>query len=161
MMLTVDPDFQRKLDLFNDSQGGPVTIVVCWDPKRSRWAVYAVPYDYGSHPLSRTYIHEGLMTNFLDGSDRRGVLLYRWQDEFKNFLPLDDRLIRSLQYADTFRDKEHFKNTVENPEVLQELAKSKEMRDIAYGAKSYWWNVANTTVHAGGRGNWRRAKGIT
>jgi hypothetical protein len=158
MMLYVDEDFQRTLDDFNASQGGPVTIVVCWNPRKDRWTVYAVPYDYGTHPLSKTYVHPKLMSNFLDGSGRRGVLLFSWQDVDGSYLPLDDRLIRALKLADSFQSKTHFEENFITPELQRQAAQDKEVRNIAYGARSYWWNVPTVTVGSHSGGNWRRAK---
>jgi hypothetical protein len=159
MMQYVDPDFQRKLDEFNASQGGPSYIDVCWDPHRDRWTVFAVPQDYGHHPLSKTWVTPKLMRNFLDGSGRRGVFLFTWRGANGEYMPLDDRLFTALRYADSFSDKRHFEKTIEEPEAKREMELKKERRDIAYAAKEYWWNLANVTS-AGNHGNWRRAKGI-
>src|SRR2546428_13510479 len=136
-MQHVDPDFQRELDQFNDSQGGPSRIEVCWDMRRDRWCIFAVPLDYGHHPLSTTWVTPKLLRPFLDGSGRMGVFLFTWQEPDGTFLPLDDRLFKSLRWADSFRSKDHFDETIKRPEIQMEMAATKDRRDIAYGAASY------------------------
>jgi len=159
MLQHVDPDFQRKLDQFNASQGGPSYIDVCWDMRRNRWCIFAVPQDYGHHPLSKTWVTPKLLRPYLDGSSKKGVFLFTWQDDRGEFLPLDDRLFTTLYWADSFRSKEHYEETVEQPEAKRELAEQKERRNIASAAREYWWNMAIAS-NAAGKGNWRRAKGI-
>ena len=159
MMCYVDPDFQRKLDEFNAAQGGPSYIDLCWNPRSDRWTVWAVPQDYGHHPLSKTWVTPKLLRKYLDGSDKRGVFLFTWQGAQSEFLPLDDRLFEALRWADSFSSKDHFERTIEQPEMKRNLTLKKELRDIAYGAREYWWNLAKVTA-SHGHGNWRRAKGI-
>jgi hypothetical protein len=159
MMQYVDPDFRRKLDQFNDSQGGPSSVEVCWDPKRNRWTVYAIPVDYGHHPLAKNWVTPKLLRPFLDGSGRQGVFLFTWQSETGEYLPLDDRLFTTLHWADSFSDKHHFEKTIEEPEARREIAGEKERRNLAAVAREYWWNLGIVS-NASGKGNWRRAKGI-
>src|SRR5207245_268670 len=147
---------QRKLDEFNASQGGPSRIEVCWDIRRDRWCIYAIPQDYGHHPLSKTWVTPKLLRPFVDGSGRVGVFLFTWVDEQGNFLPLDDRLFKALHYADSFSSKDHFEKTITEPAIQRELQQKKELREIAYGARSYWFGLDKATSIPG-RGNWRRA----
>lgn len=160
MMKYLDEDTKRKIDDFNASQGGPARIELCWDPRRDRWCVFAIPQDYGTHPLSKSWVTPALLRPFLDGSGRRGVFLNTWQDEHGDYLPVDERLFDALRYADTFRDKEHYENNFKRVEVQKELALEKGRRDIAYGARSYWQGLDRVMVGSGFKGNWKRAKGI-
>ncbi len=164
MMNYVDSDFQRELDLFNESQGGPAYIAVCWDVRRDRWTIWAIPVDYGTHPLAKNWVTPTLMRDFLDGSGRRGVFLFSWTDPDSNppggYMPLDGRLFNALRYADTFRDRKHFEHTVEEPELKKEMLLKKETRDIAYGAASYWAGLERVMMGSHFKGNWRRAAGI-
>jgi len=159
MINQVDPDFQRKLDQFNSSQGGPSKVEICWDMRRNRWCVFAIPVDYGHHPLSKTWVTPKLLRPFLDGSGRTGVFLFTWQDANGEYLPLDDRIFQALHFADSFTSKDHFEKSIEEPEMQRELSRKKDLRDIAYGAKNYWFNLDKQTSIPG-RGNWRRARGL-
>jgi len=157
MMQYVDPDFRRALDQFNDSQGGPSYIEVCWNPRSNRWCVFAIPQDYGTHPLAKNWVTPKMLRPFLDGSGRMGVFLFTWQDEKGDYLPLDGRLFAALRYADSFADKDHYEKTIVQPEIAKKIAQKKELRDIAYGARNYWYGL-DKAVSVAGRGNWRRAR---
>jgi hypothetical protein len=163
-MQTVDTDFQRQLDEFNESQGGPAYIELCWDMRRNVWTVWAIPVDYGTHPLAKNWVTPKLMKPFLDGSGRMGVFLFTWSDPDSTppggFMPLDGRLFNALRYADTFRDKHHFDQTITEPELKKEMLLKKETRDIAYGAASYWAGLNRVMVGSNFKGNWRRAAGL-
>jgi len=159
MMYYIDEDFQRELDQFNISQGGPARIEVCWNPTKHRWTVYAVPQGDSFHPLARNDVTQKLMTNFLDGSGRRGVLLFSWEDAKGDYLALDGRLFDALRLADSFRSRRHYEETVEEPEVKRELAMQKRLRDIAGAASRYWHRLDNIiksmNPSVGSTGDWR------
>lgn len=162
MVYHVPEDFQRKLDEFNASQVPRVSdITVCWDPHKSRWAIYAIPVSDTSHPHYRPDATRKLLTNFVDGSGRRGVYLGSWAQRANTghdigFMPLDDRFFHALKYADTFSSRTHFEDTIEKTEARAELEQNARIRDIAYGARSYWWNLDRPTIgqHARNPG-WR------
>lgn len=164
MLMDVDEGFQRKLDDFNRSQGGDQEVTVAFDARKNIWTVWVVPRGDTSH---RDYDPEklrGLMRNFPDYSGRRGVLIFEWADEVEDpytgqkvvkYRPLDDRIFKVLRLADSFRSRDHFEETFEEPERQRELALNKEVREIAAGAQQYWWNIDKVSVGPASRGNWR------
>jgi hypothetical protein len=145
MILQVPEEFQRKLDDFNASQGGPSQVAVAWHPKKSRWQVFAIPVQDAAHPMARNDVTRSMLRPLPDDSGRRGILLFTWcarnaQGDDSGFQPLDDRLFETLHWADSFRDKRHFEQTMEEPELRRKVAEEKRIRDIAYGAKEYYFN---------------------
>lgn len=160
MIYPVPEDFQRKLDDFNASQGGPSYVAVCWHPGKERWQVFAVPQDHGSHPLARRDITIKLCRPFPDGSSRRGVLLFTWcrrdnHNRDLGFEPLDDRIFHTLHWADSFRSRRHFEETIEEPEMVANAIRNKELRDIAGAAAEYWHGIDRLVVGPGTSGDWR------
>lgn len=167
MIYEVDRDFQRKLDEFNAAQQPRVVdIYAVWDPRIDRWTIWALPVDHSSHPLHRKHITKKLCKPFPDGSGREGVRLfvlaeYNARMEDIGFMPLDDRLFDMLRLADTFSSKDHYEKTFEEPEARKALAQQKAVRDIAYGARSYWFGLDNlivsksTDIPSGGDWRWR------
>lgn len=164
MILTVDEGFQRKLDDFNAAQGGGQKVAVVFDAKQKIWTVWVVPCGDTSHRDYDPVKLRSLLREFPDYSGRRGVKLFDWADEVKDPYsnemvkvrrPLDDRLFKVLHMADTFKSRQHFEETFEQPEVKNELAVDKSVRDIAGAVREYWWNLDKVLVGAGSRGNWR------
>lgn len=159
MINYVDPDFQRRLDEWNDAKGGPTCIALAWHPQKDRWQVFAVPVSDSYHPLARNKHTAKMLTNFPDGSGRRGILLNTWQGAQGEFLPLDERLFEAINWADSFRDRQHFENTIEAHETKRELAQQKHLRDLAAYGREYWWRLnsvmknMNPEVNVGG--DWR------
>lgn len=153
----VDADFQRKLDQFNDSQGGPSQIAVAWNNQSGRWQIYAVPVQDSHHPLARQKNLLQLMRTFPDGSDRRGVLLFTWQDDKNGYLPLDDRLFHALHWADSFSSRRHFEETIDEPEFKKELALKKNVREMTKACANYWYTLDRLAInpHIKGPGDWR------
>lgn len=154
------PDFQRKLDEFNDSQGPGVKVDVCFDPKIKRWTVWAVPQGDTSHPKYNPRALRQLIRPFPDDSGRWGVKIFTWAEsnergEDTGPRALDDRIFQVLRVADSFRSREHFEEVFEEPEQRRAMETSKMIRDIAYGARSYWWGLDRPTVGARSRGDWR------
>ena len=141
MIRRADEDFRRKLDEFNASQGGPARIDVAWHPKKERWQVFAVPQDHTHHPLARNDITIKLVRPFPDSSGREGVLLFTLRAEDGGFMPLDDRLFTTLYWADSFRSRHHFDETIKNPEIQKELAMKKDLRERVSGATDYWYGI--------------------
>lgn len=146
-----DPDFTRELALFNDQQGGPTAVDVAWHPEKERWQVFAVPQYQSSHPLAQHDATAKLMSNFPDESGKRGILLFTWCERDKGyadagFKPLDSRLFYFLRWADTFRDKDHFKETIEDPQLVREMAEKKHLRDIVGGGVEYFNKLDKVTV---------------
>lgn len=164
MMQYLDEDTQRGLDQFNQSQGGPARIELCWHPYKDRWAIFAVPQDYGTHPLAKNWVTPKLMTPFPDGSGRQGVALGLWQGANGEYLPIDERFYEALRYADSFRSKDHYDEVFTQREQAQELEESKRLRDIAYGAKNYWFHydrvIKSMNPANGSTGDWRASKGF-
>lgn len=166
MILQVDVDFQRKLDQFNAAKGPPSKIEVAWDSKMDRWRVYAVPISDSMHPKARNGITKQLLRKMPDGSGRWGIPLFVLAQRDDRgvdvgFMPLDDRLFDALNYADTFRSKRHFEETVKQPEIAAEAAKSARAMDALKAARSYWWGLDNLTISysksspSGGDWRWR------
>lgn len=151
----VDVDFQRQLDQFNDSQGGPSRVAVCWDDQKQRWIVWIVPVNDSAHPMARNDMTKKLLRPLPDESGRWGVRLFTWQGADGRFLPLDGRLFQSLLWADSFRDKQHFENTIEAPEAKKDLAARQQARDLAYAAKNYWWSHDKLSVGRHVNSGWR------
>ena len=151
MMLQVDESFQRKLDAFNGSQGGPSYIAAAWHPRKNRWQIFAVPRNDSAHPLARNEVTAKLMSNFPDDSGRRGVLLFSWckRDEHARdigFEPLDDRLFTTLHWADSFRDRHHFEEVIKTPELQREIREKADIRAVAAGAANYWKHIDRVLV---------------
>ena len=98
MLLQVPNEFQIKLDEFNASQIPRVSdIYAAWDPKLSRWTIWAIPVDHSSHPLHRKHFTQMLLRPFPDATNRQGVRLFVWCErdsmgEDTGFLRLDDRI---------------------------------------------------------------------
>jgi hypothetical protein len=158
----VDPDFQRKLDEFNRSQNAHVDIAVTWDTRRRRWQVWAIPTADSSHPHYNPKMLLQLARTLPDGSGRSGVKLFLWarydeQGQDAGYLPLDDRLLDSLRMADSFRSRNHFDEVITEPELQKEITLKQRLRDIAYGARSYWWGLDRLSIAPGARGggDWR------
>lgn len=162
MNLQVDPDFQRRIDEWNAAHPGPADIAVAWHPQKNRWQVFAIPTKDSSHPLARHKHTPMLVRPFPDDSGRQGILLNTWQGAKGEFLPLDERLFEALHYADSFRSKEHFEETITNPDVQKELETSKKARDLAHAAREYWWKLDSLTINMNPAnkqgGAWRDAK---
>lgn len=153
-------DFQRKLDDFNNSQGGNISVDVCFDPKIKRWTVWAVPEGDTTHPKYRPEALKQLVRPFPDESGRWGVKLFTWAEtdtKGDDIGPrnLDDRVFQVLRWADSFQDRQHFEKVFEAPETRRELATRQDAREIAYHAKNYWYGLDRTTVGYGSKGDWR------
>lgn len=153
MTRDVPPEFQAHLDQFNARQGGPSVIALAWSPKVARWRVYAVPVSDSSHPLARNGITKQLLRPFCDGSGRLGVPLFWWDD------PLDRRLFDVLYFADSFRDKRHFEQTIEQSEAAREQAKKARRLNALGAAREYWQAIDRTLVPVNpamkSTGDWR------
>lgn len=168
MIYDVPSEFQAKVDEFNLSQGGPARVETAWNPKTSRWEVWAIPVDHSSHPLGKKDTVLKLLRDFPDHSGRRGVKLFVWckrDDKGRDtgFVQLDDRIFETLRWADSFRSKDAFQRVVEEPQMRKDLALKRRIRDIAYGAREYWWGLDNLIVSMNPEvrsgADWRTAKG--
>lgn len=157
MMIQMDPDFRRRLDDWNSARGGPAVIDLVWNPKKDRWQVFAVPVADSTHPLARHKHTSKLISAYPDGSGKQGILLNTWQGAKGEFLPLDERLFEALDYADSFKSRHHFEETIKNPEIQAELAISKKARDMAYASRSYWQKLDSLTINPNipAGGDWR------
>lgn len=148
-----DEGFLRKLDDFNDAQGGPMRVAVYWSDKKERWDVWILvcgepsSFGYDATTLKR------LLKKTPDSKD--GVRLFTWEKENGEYLPLDDRLLHALKLADSFSSRDHFKRTVEDPEAKKEAEMDSGLADVFRGAASYYYGFDNAVVGAGGGGNWR------
>lgn len=165
MMQQVDEDFQRKIDNWNSDKGGPSYIAVAWNPVKERWQVFAIPIQESHHPLAKNHLTQKLMRRLPDESGREGVLLFTWcnRDERSNdvgFEPLDDRLFQALDWADSFKSKRHFEETIKEPEIVAERTMKKRLRDIAGAATEYWYKLDSLTINPNipAGGDWRGAK---
>lgn len=154
-MMYVDPSFQERLDRFNEAQSGPSQIAIAWDSKYNRWRTWVIPIADSYAPGARNARTMSLLETMPDG--RRAVKLNLWQGADGEYLPLDERYFDALRWADSFRDKQHFEETIERPEFQKEIAFNKRLRDIAYGARSYHWNRDKLMInpHLKGPGDWR------
>jgi len=159
---TVDAEFQLKVDSFNDAQGGPSRIELCYDPYSERWSVWAVPVQDSHHPLGRNKNVQKLLRPFPDGSGRRGIRVFDWCERDAvgrdiGFRPLDDRIFYALHLADSFADRRHFEETFEAPAAKKELAQKSHLRELAYAARSYWQSLDRLAVnpYIKGSGDWR------
>lgn len=162
MMYYLDPDFQRRLEEFNLSRGGPAYIAVAWDVNKARWRIWAIPVNDSRHPLARNGITSKMSRPLPDGSGRWGVPLNLWQGLNGEFEPMDERLFEAIVYADSFRSRKHFEETIEQADIQRELAQSKKLRDISYAARSYWWGldrvVKNMNPNVSSPGDWRATR---
>jgi len=162
MMHYMDPDFQRQLDEYNDSRGGPAKIALAYHPEKERWQVFAIPVQDSHHPLARNEITAQLTRPLPDDSGRHGILLNTWQGAQGEYLPLDGRLFEALDFANSFTSKDHFEKTIEEPEMRREMARTKRVMDAATAAKQYWWKLdsivksMNPAVRVGG--DWRATR---
>lgn len=162
MIYDVPEEFKRKLDDFNADQGGPTAIAVAWNQKKERWQIWAIPIDGSHHPLYNPGRLHDMCRPVPDGSGRMGVLLMSWckRDSHGSdigFMPLDDRLLHALKWADSFADRRHFENTIEQQEFKKEAELRNDVREVAYAAKSYWHSMDRLAVapHTKGGGDWR------
>lgn len=151
MMLTVPEDFQRKIDQWNDSHPGPSDIAVAWNPRTSRWEIWAIPTEMSYAPTARNDLTAKLMRPFPDDSSRRGIKLFSWSEWNEHgqdigYAPLDDRIFDSLHWADSFRSKDHFEETVTQPEILKEIREKKHIRAVAAGTAQYYHNIPNPMI---------------
>ena len=149
-MRDVDPDFQRKIDDWNDQIGGPSKIALAWNPRTERWVVYAIPVQGSNHPLARNDITKKMCSRLPDDSGREGVLLFSWcmRDHRHNdvgFLPLDDRLFETLSLC-LVRDHRHYEETMERPQEKKEIEEKKSIRVIAGAQAEYFKNYDNLTI---------------
>ena len=184
MQRQVDPDYQRKIDSWNQSHPGPADIAVAWNPKaikivvkaglfgpvydyEGRWQVFAIPVNDSPHPKARNELTKTLMKPFPDDSGRVGILLFTWckRGETGSDIgekELDDSLFATLAWADSFADRQHYEHTIEATEQKKEMAEKQATRDIAYAGKEYWWNLPNVTVSMNPQtragAGWRDAK---
>lgn len=148
-----DGGFLQKLRDFNDSQGGPMEVAVCWDDIKHRWVVWVIPHGPVTHPLhSPKKVRQHLKT-MPDG--RKGVKLFTWQDGEGEYLPLDDRLLHSLKLADSFSSRQHFEEAVENPETLKNMQERDGLRDVLQGTMDYYYGWDRAVIGPGSRGDWR------
>ena len=163
MLHEVPEDFQRKLDEFNDAQGGPSMIAIAWNQKKYRWQVFAIPVQGSTHPHATSDIRK-MLRPLPDDSGRDGVLLFTWceRDLAGNDIggcSLDDRIFHTLRYADSFQDRHHYENTIERPELRREAQASATLRDIAGAATEYWRSIDNPIInmnpHRTQPGDWR------
>lgn len=150
MNRTVPEDFQRKLDQFNTAQGGPSRVEVAWNPKSSRWEVWAVPTEIAGIGKFRD-VTARLRRPFPDDSSREGIKLFTWEEYNEKgqrigFLPLDNRIFDALRWADSFRSKNHFDETIKNPEIEKEVRSKAHIRAVAAGTANYWANLDRTLV---------------
>ena|SRR5688572_1767756 len=146
MMQYLDPDFQRRLDEFNQSRGGPSHIAVAWDSKKNRWRIWAIPVQDSHHPLAKNDLTNKMSRIIPDNSGRWGIALNLWQGPNGEYEPMDERLFDSLRLADSFASKDHFEKHFGEPATALELAQRKRIRDIVAGAKSYWWALDKLTI---------------
>lgn len=151
MRLEVDSAFQRELDGFNDARGGPTRVAVAWNPKMGRWQVFAIPVYDSAHPLARNQFTKKLLKRLPDDSCRDGVLIFTWcardsKGDDVGYEPLDNRIFQLLDWADTFKDRQHFEKTIQEPEIRAELATKARTRAVAGGVAEYWKNLDKLTI---------------
>lgn len=166
MTREVPIEFQRKLDDFNASIGGPSRVEVCWNPRTSRWEVWAVPVSDSAHPKARNDRTKELLRRFPDGSGREGVLLFVWcrrdsSGKDVGYVDLDDRIFTTLRWLDTFNNRREFERIMYSDEA-KEAAWKEGLREIVASAVEYWKNIDNPTVSLDpsirAPADWRTAK---
>jgi hypothetical protein len=166
MMRTLDADFQRKVDEFNQSIGGPSQIAVAWNPRINRWEVWAVPVADSFHPLAKNDHTRKLLRPFPDDSGRWGIRLFVWcrrDTQGRDIGPCepDDRIFSLLRFVDRF-DKDAFRRSVEAPEAQRELAERQALRDTVGAAVEYYWHLDRALVPVNPAipttGDWRATK---
>lgn len=151
----VDPEFQRKLDDFNASKGGPARIEVAWNPKSERWEIWCVPVMDSTHPLARNQNTAQQIRPFPDDSGREGVFLNTWGTK-ERFEPLDDRLFEAINFADSFRDRHHFEEIIESPEFKAEARSKADLREKAAATRRYYQGIDSLTIGAHSKSaDWR------
>ncbi len=166
MMRTVPEDFQRKVDDWNAGHPGPAAIAIAYNPRDERWEVWAVPTEMSSFAGARNDVTARLVRPLPDDSSRQGIKLFKWAEYNEKgqeigYLPLDNRVFDAIHYADSFRSKDHFKDTVSNPEVEKEVREKAHVRAIAAGAAQYWKSFdrplvsMNPSIKSGGDWRWR------
>lgn len=186
MKLEVPEEYQRKIDAFNSARGGPTHVAVAWNPMAKktlvktehgvpvydytgRWQVFAIPVYDSAHPLARNEVTRKLMKRLPDDSSREGVLIFTWCQRNEagddvGYEPLDNRIFQLLDWADTFKDKQHFDKAIKEPELRRELADKARFRAIAGGAAEYWRGLDKLTISMNPAtrvgGSWRDAGGM-
>lgn len=168
MNRTVDPEFQRQIDQWNQSHPGPALIAVAWHPKKGRWQIWAIPTEISRAPLAKNDLTAKFMRPLPDDSGRRGILLFSWceWDQFGNdigYAPLDQRVFDTLHWCDSFRSRQHFEETIKNPELQKEIREKERIRAVAAGTAQYYYNIPNPMVSMNPDiknvgGDWRSAK---
>jgi hypothetical protein len=163
MTRDVPVEFQRKVDDFNRSIGGPSQIAVVWNPRIDRWEVWAIPVADSAHPRARNDVTRKLLRRFPDDSGRWGIRLFVWckRDAAGRDIAsceLDDRIFSLLRFVDRF-DKESFRRSVEEPEAKKALAEQQALRDVVGAAVEYYWRLDTPIVSMNPRlpatGDWR------
>lgn len=127
-----------------------------WSRKKLVWELWS-ELKHSSHPLA---------TNELGESDRWNTDHQCWMRFFQNyrteegkFAPADRALIKGLKLADTWSNRLFYEEHIEQPEEMEELARTKQNRDLFGAASRYYRGVPNPIVAPYGRNtkaDWRQ-----
>jgi len=160
----MDRDFARTLKRYNEDHPGPDIGVfwnstsLCLDRKRGlwggRWEIWVEVTD-NSHPGNK-YLDK---TGDTWHNGKRWRFLNTYKNDDGSFAPLDDRVFTALHWADTWRNKNHYDETVmslDRSKREQELAAT---RETASQLASYWRDYGDdvSKFGPGTTGNWRRS----
>lgn len=120
-----------------------------WDP---RWEIWVEVTD---NTKQRRVVESD---KDLRAQGKTWRFLNTWRYPDGSFAPLDDRVFWSLYQMDSWAHPETYHELVEKPEREREELVNKELRETAYGARSYWQNYTRTQVGPGTRGDWRASR---
>jgi hypothetical protein len=151
MIRTVDQEFQQKLDEWNRSHPGPADVAAAWNPRIERWEIWAIPTEMSSHERAHNDVTIKLMRPFPDNSSRVGIKLFVWADfnekgQDVGYMALDNRVFDALHWADSFRSRRHFEETISDPEIEKEVKRKAHIRAVAAGTAQYWHTLDRPAV---------------
>lgn len=156
-------EFQRKLDEFNRSVGGPTEVRVVWEPRSERWEVWAIPLYPSSHPKAR-FFHRGLLKRLPTEEELWGVHIFTWCVRDENgrdigYAPLDDRIFTVLRTIDTYKRSLSASELRERLEEEKDEREKKRLRDIIYSLAEYYKRIDSPIISMDPsirvKGDWR------
>jgi len=180
-MRELSPDWQRRLDDWNDKHTDHPPVVVRWNEQAVKkrvikWVVgVSVPrWEYEGRWEVGVAIRDPQPSikracRYMTGSGLWFFKLFTWMNQAtKEFLELDERIFECLGAGDMTRPgfRKQFLGLSPEEEEIQDLAEEqgiiqRETAEVAYGAKSHYLGYDNPSVSmnpevkAGAKWRWR------
>lgn len=152
--MEIHPEFQKRLDYYNESRNVSSPFFVKWNERKQRWVIYVDLRD-NSNPEATPE----RLDSITEWDSERGkvVKFATYQLEDGTFMPLDDRLFAYLDSCDTRYDKHDYDQRFESEEDRQKKV-DKIVEAISADQASYTHNFDNPIFgfgHGGGDWRWR------